>query len=100
MIYLLIALAAVFNAVMDVLENENFHQSKFRYWKERFWYKRESWKWANHIGNYPIDGWHLAKSCMILCFSAAVANSVLQFILIGIVWNVTFNLFYKWIKSR
>ena len=64
-------LAAVFNAIMDKLENENFYTSVFKNLNEKFWYKRESWKYAKKIFGYKIDGWHLAKSAMIICLCLA-----------------------------
>lgn len=107
MTYLIfIALSAVFNAVMDGVENENFHESRIlRDLNPRFWYKRESWKYCRKIFGYHVDAWHIAKSLMIICVAAAVLccirNNVadkwlliVHFLLIGIVWNSTFKLFY------
>ncbi len=95
-----ISLACFFNSVMDALENENFSESIFRDWKKSFWYKRESWKTAVRIFGYKVDGWHLAKSLMIICFVLAAGflpdgNNMLFVLLVdGVVWNLLFNLFY------
>lgn len=99
-----IVLAAFLNAVMDLLENENFSSSVFRNLNPKFWYKRESWKYAKRIGGYKVDGWHLAKSAMIICFAFAIVSYDpllwwVDILLIGLVWNVVFNLSYKALKN-
>ena len=99
-----IILAAFFNAVMDLLENENFNRSVFSKRNKRFWYKRESWQHATQILGYKIDGWHLAKSLMIISMAAAIVlyknmfNPILDVAAIGLVWNVSFNTFYEIMK--
>lgn len=104
MILLLIILAAFLNAVMDLLENENFHQSVFRHWNQKFWYKRESWKHAKKIFGYKIDGWHIAKSCMIVTLITAtvmyqpIFHPVIDIGIMGMYWNVTFNFSYENMK--
>jgi hypothetical protein len=99
-----ILLAAFFNAVMDAVENENYHESIFRNLPKQFWYKRESWKYAARIFGYKVDAWHLAKSCMVVCFAGAVVwfdlpvlkwQDVAFYVAgFGIIWNVGFWLFY------
>lgn len=110
---LFIAVAAMLNAIMDLLENENFHKSIFYrektfglYW-DSFWYKRESWKYAKQLFGYKFDGWHISKSLMIISFAFAIVlyNPIIlwwiDIIIMGIIWNVTFNLFYhKIFRSR
>jgi len=95
-----IILAAFFNAVMDKVENENFINSIFKNWNPKFWYKRISWQYATKIFGYKIDAWHLAKSCMIVCMTLAIVNyisfiPIIDFFLLGIIWNISFNFFYK-----
>lgn len=96
-----IIIAAIFNAMMDRLENENFYSSIFRDWTERFWYKRTSWKYATKVFNYPVDGWHLSKSAMIICLFVAVVNyepvinPLIDFLIFGSIWNFTFQFFYE-----
>lgn len=92
-----IALAAIFNAAMDRLENENFSSSVFKNLDPKFWYKRESWKYAKKIGGYKLDAWHLAKSCMISCLLLAIVSfkgHYVWFIVYGLLWNITFTIFY------
>lgn len=103
---LFIALAAMLNALMDRVENENFSASVFRNLNPKFWYKRESWKWAKQIGGYRLDAWHLAKSAMlVLLITAAVAyskviNWYIDVVVAGGVWILVFNLFYNKIFHR
>lgn len=101
--YLFIFLAAVSNACMDAWENENYFESIFKTWNHKFWYKRESWKYARKIFGYHIDGWHIAKSVMVVCLSLAVASAVVWgykgswwviIINVGAIWNLTFWIFY------
>lgn len=97
--YLFIALAAIFNACMDSWENENFFESIFKHWDQKFWYKRESWKYAQKILGYRFDGWHIAKSLMIICFAIAFCFDYKSewwviILNVGVIWNGTFWLFY------
>lgn len=101
---ILIFLAAFFNAVMDAVENENYYESIFKKLPVQFWYKRESWKYVKKIFGYRPDAWHLAKTLMLFCFAGAVIafdlpvnkwHDVTFYIAtLGIIWNVTFWLFY------
>ena len=97
------ALAAFFNACMDAFENENFHESVFKNWNQKFWYKRESWKYAKVIPftKYKLDAWHISKTLMVI--SAAIAiivgynwdmNWMLKLPLLGGIWITTFNFVY------
>jgi len=103
---ILIIIAAFLNSVMDRLENENFHVSVFKNLNQNFWYKRVSWKYAKKIFGWKLDAWHYAKSLMIIsiCLAVALYNPfipVIDFIIFGIAWNTTFNLFYNHIlKSK
>lgn len=98
---ILLFLAAVFNAVMDLTESERFYVSVFRNLNERFWYKRVSWKYAKKIFGWKFDAWHVAKSLMIICASLAIVLYkpvfpwYIDFVLAGVLWNGTFNLFYN-----
>ncbi len=101
MSYVLIALAAILNALMDIVENENFRTSIFRNLNEKFWYKRESWKHARKIFGWKFDAWHVAKSGMIVCMALAVVLYTgvfpwwVDFLIFGAIWVVSFNLFYN-----
>lgn len=103
--YILIALSAVCNAFMDIVENENFHISVFKNLNQNFWYKRESWKHAKQVFKYKLDAWHLAKSSMIICWVLAIILykafiPVIDFIVMGIIYNLVFNLFYNRILKQ
>jgi hypothetical protein len=93
-------LAVFFNAVMDATENENFHESIFKNLPKGFWYKRESWKHTPKILGWRADAWHISKSLMVVCMVASVVlyhpliNKLVDFLLMGVLWNVAFNLFY------
>jgi hypothetical protein len=99
----LIILAAICNAVMDILENENFSSSIFRNLNPKWWYKRESWKYAKKVFGWKYDGWHVFKSLMIIFLMLAIVLyhpilGFLDFFLFGLVWNSVFSLSYKLFK--
>jgi hypothetical protein len=70
--YIFILVAAVFCALMDIVENENFFESIFKNKNQNFWYKRVSWNHAKKIFGYKFDAWHISKSLMIICFASAI----------------------------
>lgn len=102
--YILIILAASCNAVMDILENENFSSSVFRNLDPKWWYKRESWKYAKRVFGWKYDGWHVFKSAMIILLVAAIVlyrpvlSPWVDFLLMGGIWNATFSFTYKKLK--
>ena len=106
MTLLFMIMAAVMNAIMDRLENETYFKSVFKYWNQKFWYKRVSWEYAKVVFNYKIDGWHLCKSMMIIFIAAAIVSyqmlfsPIVDIIIIGIVWNVTFEFMYSTILKK
>jgi len=94
-----IILAAICNALMDRVENENFDVSIFKNLNQRFWYKRESWKYAKKIFGWKADAWHISKSAMVVSLVFAIILylpmfGVLDFIIFGLLWNLTFYAFY------
>lgn len=98
--YILIALAAICNAFMDIVENENFHVSVFKNLNQKFWYKRESWKYTTKVWGWKFDSWHLAKSLMIILICAAIVTYqpfiiLIDMIVLGTIWNLTFIIFYN-----
>lgn len=101
-----IAIAAILNALMDRVENENFYQSIFRDKPTKFWYKRDSWNKAKTIAGWKFDAWHTAKSLMLCFFSIAVVfykpifNPLYDFGIAGVTWIVVFNLFYNRIFKK
>lgn len=102
---LFIALAAMFNSVMDSVENEHFFDTKFRNLNASFWYKRASWNLAKKIFRWKFDAWHTAKSLMILMIVGAVLtyhprNWTMDIFFAGGAWNLSFNLFYNKIWKK
>lgn len=98
--FLFIFFAAILNALMDRVENENFLLSIFKNLNKNFWYKRVSWEFSKKVFGYKLDAWHISKSLMIIFFALAIIFynpyiPVVDFIIFGIVWNLTFNLFYN-----
>lgn len=98
---LFVILAAILNSIMDSIENEHIINTRFYNLNPDFWSKRESWDKAYKIFGYKFDAWHLSKSAMIICiafaiiFYAPINGFWWDFLLIGIVWNHTFNAFYN-----
>ena len=99
-----IILASICNAVMDILENENFYGSIFKNLDDRWWYKRESWKYAKRIFGWKYDGWHVFKSSMIIFLMLAIVfykplfGQLADFVFFGTLWNSVFSLSYKFFK--
>lgn len=85
---------------MDLLENENFSSSIFRNKNPKFWYKRESWKYAKKIFGWKFDAWHIAKSIMVMLLAGSIVTytpvlgRLWDFIVLGGLWNLLFGLFY------
>jgi hypothetical protein len=111
------ALAAACNAVMDSVENEHIYDTVFNPQRKNsaFWYKRDSWDKAKKIGGWKFDAWHLFKSIAVinLCLSAAfaatsdlalrwglLAQVILKVVILGLTWNLSFNLFYNVIFKK
>lgn len=98
-------LACFFNAVMDVTENApNFNESRLKKFPVQFWLKEQSWKYAPKIFGWKADAWHIAKSCMIICFILSAIffdlpvekwqDIALYLIVGGVAWNAGFYIFY------
>jgi len=97
--YLFIFLHAFFSACADAFENENFFESIFKRFNQRFWYKRESWRYTKKFFGYRFDAWHISKSLMVICLLATLPIDIpgsWYVILINgaALWNFTFWLFY------
>jgi hypothetical protein len=99
MIWIYIISAAILNALMDIMENENFFSSRLSKLNQKFWYKRESWKHAKKVFGWKFDSWHVAKSLMVMVLLWAVADSVIQWLILGAVWNFVFGITYKFLKK-
>lgn len=115
---ILIALAALFNAVMDSLETEiSFNASRFSTYDKNFWCKPFA---ANARGfipftRYRLDAWHIAKSLMLfhLITGIALAPWILPPVTgelyldvpivtaaLGFLWIGVFNFFYRVFKTK
>jgi len=100
--YLLIAFAAICNAAMDRTGDiVAFNKSIFQHRNPKFWCKEISWLHAKKIFGWKADAWHIAKSLMIIIFAFAAAffkstgHWYYDVLLIGLAWNLPFNLFYN-----
>lgn len=118
---ILIILAAICNSVMDIVSSHKFLISIFnsKSFNKNFWYVELSWR-NKYVGlspqngrrklfwniNYPVqitDAFHIFKMIMIFAFIGAIATcptenikeSAAVFIGGGILYNLTFSLFYK-----
>ena len=95
-----IILAAFFNAIMDVAENENANSSILKNLNPKFWHKRVSWQHAKRVFGYKFDAWHIAKTLMIVSLILAVyfyepLFGLYDILFMGIAWNVSFNSYYS-----
>lgn len=104
---ILLILASVCKATADVLLFR-YHSSVFKTLDPEFWYPYAAADKVKKIFGYKVDAWHLANSGMIVFFIAAVALHPfdrwqlpwwLEIPAAGLLYNLTFNLFYK-IYSR
>lgn len=102
---LLLVLAGMFKAVADTLIH-HFDTSIFRKKDRKFWDPNISWKYAKYLPatKYKVDAWHLANSFQIICWCAVIANVAIAdigyhwlivFFAAGIIFNLSFNLFYN-----
>ncbi len=94
-------ISAVLSSIADILENENFFTSRFKNLNPKFWYKRESWKYAKKIFNYTFDGWHITKSLMVVSFLTIpfiyipLMSPLWDFIIAGVVFSFTMEYSYR-----
>ncbi len=107
MIFLLIILAAIFNACMDRVETFiHFNDSVFCKLNPKFYSKMDSSNYAYRIINYKVDFWHLCKSAMLFCLLATpffydiIFIPILDYIIFGILYNVVFEQFYSRILKK
>lgn len=106
---LFIILAAICNAVMDTCETLiSFNASKLNKWgyDRNFWCKPISSS-ENFIPftRYRADAWHILKSSMIIFMCMAIvqykplSTTFIDFVICGILWNLTFNTVYNYLKK-
>ena len=91
---LLIIIAAIASAAADTVH----HHPRTMIFKGKFW---RMWPHDKFIPftKYPLDGWHVSKSVMIICLiTAGVLPGYLWYVDIpvaGVLWVLVFNLFYN-----
>lgn len=121
---LFISFAAICNAIMDVC-SFHWHDSVFNRFDRKWWDSSISWKnkyinsdvkqgrrkiLDSHL-NYPVqftDAWHFFKMLMLIFIALAIITYekpedylvVIDFILIGFIWNLTFSVYYKKILRK
>ena len=111
---LLVVIAAISNATMDILK-DNFNGSVFSELNKNFWNPYFSWKnkyknldklqgrkYLTYLSGFTdtfSDAWHIAKFIMIVCIIIGFClDNILswQSLLIKwILWGITFKLFYS-----
>ncbi len=97
---ILILIAAICKAFADTLD-QHFDTSIFRNWSRKYFDPNITIKTAPKIFSFPLDGWHIANSGMIVCFICAVVfnDAVLKWYFQiptwGFVFNISFSIFYN-----
>jgi hypothetical protein len=97
-----LVIAGICKAVADTITH-HFDSSVFRRKDKRFWDPSISWSYAKYLPltKYKVDAWHLANSGMIIsiCFAIALHHSYTywwaEFVAAGIIFNLSFNMFYN-----
>jgi hypothetical protein len=98
--YIFLGFASICNAIMDTLTH-HFSQSIFRNKNDKFWNPNISWQYNNFLPltKYRVDAWHLFKSAMIIFICLAIVSAkklnIIDFVLLGSLWNLVFNIFYN-----
>lgn len=88
-------------ALADTLSH-HFGTSVFKGWDSTFWDAQVAWQYHHFLPltRYPVDGWHLANSAMILFFLLSVMTYqrltkwYFELLVYGALFNLIFNLFY------
>ena len=109
-----IALEGIFNSVMDTLDH-HFSTSIFKNWNPYFWNPSLSWKQKYELpGWIPdafTDAWHISKFLQIVSFLIAIVfyapitkffgisllNTTVDFLILGVLRNTVFTIFYTYI---
>jgi len=115
--FLLVSLAAICNAIMDVTQF-HFYRSVFNSegFSESWWNGDISWRnkykngtvaqGRNSIPIWFTDAFHFFKSSMILllCLSVVFHQELLNWwidlLIYGFLWNSFFKMFYKYILRK
>lgn len=116
--FIFIMIAAMFNAAMDCMD-VRYDRSIFSRYNPYFFKRSLSWK-NKYIDNNPnnpmkpkiyqwlSDGWHIAKSLMVISICCSISCSFLstwginpwmefglKLCSLGTTWNMTFNAFFN-----
>jgi len=103
--YTLIALAAIFKAVADTLD-DHFDTSIFKKLPWQVWDANRATTKTFWITGYKIDPWHICGTLVVTCFALAVIFNDLtynwkwQLLIIGTEYNLVFGFFYTHILRR
>lgn len=105
----LIVALALLQAIQETL-NDRFNKSIFRNLNEYFWNPRLSWRnkyvegnplkgrkklfWNINVPVQISDAFHLIKTVQITILAILSADSVIQFIYLGIIYNTIFSVGY------
>lgn len=98
-----IIISAFAKATSDTLAHH--YSSSIFYNKGDFWNIKKQGKFLPFT-KYPFDGWHIFNSIMIISFITGFVfyeqtiNPILEILIGGIVFNLTFNLFYNKILKK
>ena len=108
MAFILVVIAAIANACMDRVETTiHFNASVFRDLNPKFFSKVDS-AGAKRLPftNYPINFWHICKSVMICSLLAipfvhnTLFHPLIDYVIFGLLYNITFELFYSKILRK
>ena len=101
---ILLILASISNACMDTIK-DHFGVSIFKNLNQDFWNPSVSFH-KKTILTYRVDAWHIFKSVMIIliCFAIVFFKPMSDFKLLdismfGVVWNITFEIFYRLLRK-
>jgi hypothetical protein len=101
-------IAAILSAISTNLSDESFLTSIFSELNQKFWYKRESYKYTPELFGYHFDGYHLSKllaqvaiTYSLVCYKPlfALDNRYMIFIHLS-VWIVIYTLFKKGVFQK
>ena len=109
-----IFLEGFFNSVMDTLDH-HFSTSIFKNWNPYFWNPSLSWKQKYELPDWIpdafTDAWHISKFLQIVSFLIAIVfyapitkffdisllNTTVDFLILGVLRNAVFIIFYTYI---
>jgi hypothetical protein len=116
--FLLVALAGMFNATMDVLRYR-YNKSIFSNWRAQWWINpsiswRNKWKPKSKLGDFLFstvlvwvtDMWHFVKMLMLtsMCFAISLhhihTNILLDAIILYFIFTSIFELFFSFVLIK